>query len=85
MASFYGPEIASCEEFMFVCVDVCWLMAVKSLPMVLDFSCKKGSKFNKNVFRTYTKSGKKYDYVVWPAIYIYEMGDLLNKGVAQPL
>ncbi|XP_069129542.1 uncharacterized protein [Argopecten irradians] len=82
--SFYGPELASCEPFVFACVDVCWLMAVKEPPMYLDFSCKPGSKVNKDVYSSYTKTGNKMDFLVWPPVYIYEKGHLLYKGVLQP-
>ncbi|XP_033742196.1 uncharacterized protein LOC117328768 [Pecten maximus] len=82
--SFYGPELASCERFVFACVDVCWLMSVREPPMFLDFTCKNGSKFNKEVYSFYTKTGNKVNYLVWPPIYIYENGQLLHKGVVQP-
>ncbi|OWF36303.1 uncharacterized protein LOC110441846 [Mizuhopecten yessoensis] len=83
--SFYGPELASCERFVFACVDVCWLMAVRHPPMLLDFTCKKGSKFDKDVFSAYTKMGKKVDFLVWPPVYLYETGQLLYKGIVQLL
>ncbi|XP_060070210.1 uncharacterized protein LOC132550195 [Ylistrum balloti] len=81
LASFYGPELASCEEFVLACVDVCWLMTVSDPPILLDFTCKNGSKFDKDVYSVYTKTGKKVDFLVWPPV--YGEGQLLYKGVVQ--
>ena len=43
------------------------------------------SDFDSNLFRPYTKSGDKYDYLVWPALLLHENGPVVEKGVAQPL
>lgn len=54
-------------------------------PVYLRFSDKCKDKFNKDIYREYTASGKMLDFVVWPAIFLHENGPLLKKGVAQPI
>lgn len=39
--------------------------------------------FSKDKFKDYTKRGKFQLFPVWPALFLYEDGPLLNKGVAQ--
>uniref|UniRef100_K1QC94 Mitochondria-eating protein C-terminal domain-containing protein n=1 Tax=Magallana gigas TaxID=29159 RepID=K1QC94_MAGGI len=51
-------------------------------PMCLvDFG--RGLEFNSNEMRSFTKSGKFVDFVVWPALYLHEDGPLLSKAVVQ--
>jgi hypothetical protein len=46
-------------------------------------TCKEGERFDKNIFKEYTKSGPTVDFVVWPALYLHENGPLVGKGVAE--
>ncbi|KAH3737733.1 hypothetical protein DPMN_044327 [Dreissena polymorpha] len=39
--------------------------------------------FDKTKFREYTCRGEYVDFFVWPVIYLYRNGELLDKGVAQ--
>lgn len=41
------------------------------------------SKFNRDIFKDYTRRGSYLEYVVWPAMFLHDNGPLLNKGVAQ--
>lgn len=46
----------------------------------------RGAEFNGELFRRYKGcSGHKFDYLVWPALLLYEGGPLVVKGVAQPI
>ncbi|KAL3879556.1 hypothetical protein ACJMK2_031850 [Sinanodonta woodiana] len=88
-------EIYEClSDYIEKCVIICWNMCTKEPPMYLDFGdCKQAAHagdekavnmpFDKLKFVTYTKSGDYVDYIVWPAVYIYEGGPLMKKGVAQ--
>ncbi|XP_053389972.1 uncharacterized protein LOC128552918 [Mercenaria mercenaria] len=71
------------EKFMKKCVEICWLMNSQDPPVILDTSQMKGKDFDGDRFRTYTKTGKVVDYVVWPPMLLHKDGPLLCKGVAQ--
>ncbi|XP_062583077.1 uncharacterized protein LOC134244843 [Saccostrea cucullata] len=75
-------EIA--KPYLKKCVQICWLMVAQDPPVYLKTSAKKDNKFDKEIYREFTSSGTKMDYVVWPAILLHEGGPLLKKGVAQP-
>ncbi|KAJ8297684.1 hypothetical protein KUTeg_024215 [Tegillarca granosa] len=72
-------------DFASKCARLCWLMRIKNPPLQLVWDCTRGSEFNFDLFKPYMQSGKKIDFVVWPALLLYENGPLLSKGVAQPL
>nr|XP_034300838.1 intracellular protein transport protein USO1 isoform X3 [Crassostrea gigas] len=79
-------EVLECTKpFLLKCVHICWLMVGQDPPVFLRFSDKCKDKFNKDIYREYTASGKMLDFVVWPAIFLHENGPLLKKGVAQPI
>lgn len=58
-------------------------MAVQDPPVVLDFTCKPGDPFNKDLFTPFTSSGDIVDYLVWPVTYLSEGGAIMSKGIAQ--
>lgn len=58
-------------------------MNVQDPPVFLDTSEPKQGAFDSDRFRTYTKSGKTFDFVVWPPLLLHSNGPLLCKGVAQ--
>ena len=62
-------------------------MVLQSPPVYIDFCDKytKGSDFNNDVFRSYTRSGTELDFVVRPPLYHHEDGQLLLEGVAESL
>ncbi|KAL3879569.1 hypothetical protein ACJMK2_031863 [Sinanodonta woodiana] len=74
-------EVTACCEYIEECVRICWLMCMKDPPMYIF--CEKEDVFNKNHFMEYTEKGHKVSYVVWPALYLYQNGPLMRKGVAQ--
>lgn len=67
------------------CVSVCWYMCIQEPQMALVSKIARKSDFESDFFRPYTKSGDKYDYLVWPALLLHENGPVVEKGVAQPL
>lgn len=66
------------------CLEIMWLMNVQDPPMTLKWPIE-----NQNTdemlqrFRHFTKFGIQLDYVVWPALLLYEGGPLVVKGVVQ--
>lgn len=61
------------------------MMAIQDPPMILDFSPAKNEEFDKEVFRCYTRTGENVEFVVWPAVFLYNDGPLVTKGVLQPI
>lgn len=81
----FRMELHYCHEFIERCLEVCWLMCVQDPPVVLNWHAADSDIFDKNMFRYYTKSGSKFDFVVWPAILLHKDGAILSKGIAQPI
>ena len=67
------------------CVELCWYMNIQERPVVIDFDYQKGDKFRTDVHRHYTKTGSTCDFLVWPPMFLYDGGPLLQKGVMQPM
>ncbi|KAK3594511.1 hypothetical protein CHS0354_030857 [Potamilus streckersoni] len=81
-------QMRETKLYMNECVDLCWMMNLHQKPMHLDISVqdRDGYKsFDTEKFRPYTKTGQHVDFVVWPALYLFDGGSLLQKGVAQGL
>lgn len=69
--------------FLKECFKICWLMAIQDPPVVLRNTDRKGDVFNADLFKPYTKSGSKIEFIVWPPLLLYDGGPVLCKGVAQ--
>ncbi|KAL5012120.1 hypothetical protein ScPMuIL_010671 [Solemya velum] len=78
-------KMKACDAYIEKCVELCWYMLVQDPPMDLCWQYKHGDPFPSNSFRSYTASGDKVDYVVWPSLYLYENGSIISKGVCQGL
>lgn len=65
------------------CIRLCWLMAIQDPNMHLEEDIQPGSKFDKNIYKEFVRSGDKVRYVVWPAMFLHRDGPLLYKGVVQ--
>ncbi|XP_053399681.1 uncharacterized protein LOC123557348 isoform X2 [Mercenaria mercenaria] len=66
------------------CLELCWLMAIQDPPVHLKCEgCKKGDRFDKNMFKEFTQAGPFIIYTVWPAVFLEKDGALLCKGVVQ--
>ncbi|XP_069130750.1 uncharacterized protein [Argopecten irradians] len=74
------------EDFVDRCTDICWAMVMQSPRMEFEYpECNKGEKFNKDHFKEFTKSGDRFDYLVWPAMVTHRQGPLLVRGTVQPI
>ncbi|XP_076103384.1 uncharacterized protein LOC143072374 [Mytilus galloprovincialis] len=67
------------------CIAVTWYMTLQDPPMFLLSKIIRKADFDSDLFRPYTKSGDKYDFLVWPPLVLHENGPVVVKGVAQPL
>jgi hypothetical protein len=72
------------SEFGQKCVAICWFMVVQDPEMYIDGDLHPGIQLDRDVYREYTRSGKRVAFSVWPALYLHKDGPLLTKGVAQP-
>ncbi|XP_053399056.1 uncharacterized protein LOC123530812 [Mercenaria mercenaria] len=72
------------SQFLQKSIDLCWLMAIQDPPLYVDTNLSRmDEKFDTNHFKPYMATGKFIDFVVWPALYLFEDGNMLSKGVAQ--
>ncbi|XP_060078528.1 uncharacterized protein LOC132558026 [Ylistrum balloti] len=69
------------KRYLHSCVELCWLMRLQDPPVFMMATIVAES--TKDHFRAYTRSGKHFDFIVWPALFLYKDGPLLYKGVAQ--
>ncbi|KAK3602810.1 hypothetical protein CHS0354_026361 [Potamilus streckersoni] len=72
------------QVFAKECFQLCWLMSIQDPPVVVAEDPIQGSPFDMNLYKHYTNSGDKVEYVVWPALLLHKDGPLLTKGIAQP-
>ena len=78
--------VSKLTPFILKCVELCWFMVIQTPPLYINTQRKSvpGEQFNNDLFKFYTDTGDKLDYVVWPPLYLKEDGAVLCKGVAQP-
>ncbi|XP_062613960.1 uncharacterized protein LOC134275708 [Saccostrea cucullata] len=77
------PEvIKACQEYIHKCVELSWLMSIQDPPMCLEWQFK-GGDFRSDTMRSFTKSGDKVQFVVWPAMYLHDGGPLVTKAIVQ--
>ncbi|KAL3879245.1 hypothetical protein ACJMK2_031550, partial [Sinanodonta woodiana] len=80
----YEQMLHDIRPYLDECVEVCLLMNIQEPPLELRGVISSGSPhFDVSAFRSYTKSGKKMYYVVWPALHLCYDGPLVCKGIAQ--
>ena len=71
------------EMYIQRCTEICWLMAIQDPPMALYLKLDKNAKYEKSLYREFTKHGNFVDYIVWPAVLIQDGGSLMCKGIVQ--
>lgn len=80
----YSNEIT--QQYTKKCVQICWSMCIQDPPLVFVDKLDRGAAFDHERFRKFTNSGEdKFDYLVWPALLLHHGGQLLVKGIAQPI
>lgn len=60
-------------------------MVARDQPIYIKLSERRGSRFNRDLYRLFSRLGEKVDFIVWPAVFLHENGPLLEKGIAQPM
>ncbi|XP_056013045.1 uncharacterized protein LOC125682420 isoform X3 [Ostrea edulis] len=79
-------QMTSASVFIDECIDVCWFMVIQNPPLAFYYhDGGEGQEFDKKRFQFYSQSGTKLKYVVWPALLLHKDGNLLRKGIAQPV
>ena len=63
-------------------IYVSWMMCIHTPPMAIHTSYP-GDAFDTRLYKQYTLNGPYVDYIVWPALLLYEHGPVICKGVAQ--
>ena len=74
--------IPTLKPFIKKCLLTCWMMIVQNPPMCIQTDTP-GAKVKMELFKFYTTSGPYVDYIVWPALLLYEGGPVVCKGVVQ--
>ncbi|XP_069130987.1 LOW QUALITY PROTEIN: uncharacterized protein [Argopecten irradians] len=72
-------------NFVSKCIEICWFMCVLDPPVVLGDEASAGTTFDTNIYKPYTHSGTVVSYNVWPPLLLHKKGDLLVKGIVQPV
>lgn len=81
------PEVTdhtvALKKYAEVARSLCLLMNMQDPPMSLCLDVSENQLFDSNLFRSYTTSGRFYEYLVWPAVRLTDGGALVSKGIAQ--
>ncbi|XP_052795699.1 myosin-10-like [Mya arenaria] len=78
------PRETGIVSYVEECAKICWLARLHDPPVYIEFEdIKDDSLFKAEMYKAYTKTGKRLDYVVWPPVFLYKNGPMLSKGVAQ--
>ena len=78
-----GEDEKTVSAYVHECFQICWLMSIQDPPVVLGSQPQSGSRFDTSLYKAYTSSGTTLEFLVWPAMFLYEGGNILSKGVAQ--
>ncbi|XP_052795703.1 synaptonemal complex protein 1-like isoform X4 [Mya arenaria] len=78
------PRKTGVVSYVEECAKICWLARLHDPPVHIEFEeIDNDSPFNAEMYKAYTKTGKRLDYVVWPPVFLHKNGPMLSKGVAQ--
>jgi len=67
------------------CINITWRMVIQRPELCFVWPATgKEEHLNVDQFSHYTRSGPGIEYVVWPAMALYENGPILRKGTVQP-
>ncbi|WAQ98554.1 hypothetical protein MAR_022927 [Mya arenaria] len=78
------PRETGIVSYVEECAKICWLARLHDPPIYIEFEeIEDDSPFKAEMYKAYTKTGKRLDYVVWPPVFLYKNGPILSKGVAQ--
>ncbi|XP_052791659.1 uncharacterized protein LOC128225801 [Mya arenaria] len=78
------PRETGIVSYVEECAKICWLARLHDPPVYIEFEeIEDDSPFKAEMYKAYTKTGKRLDYVVWPPVFLYKNEKMLTKGVAQ--
>jgi hypothetical protein len=79
----WDPEcLEVLKPFIMKCLHMAWMMVVQSPPMTFK-TCEADERFDKSMFKEYTKRGSYVDFMVWPVLLLEKDGQVVAKGIAQ--
>ncbi|VDI77583.1 Hypothetical predicted protein [Mytilus galloprovincialis] len=78
-------HIIACAKYVSDCIEYVWTIQIQDPKVYIEWDFPSGSKIDWDLFRSYTKTGDYIDFIVWPVIYVHKGGNLLCKGVVQPM
>ncbi|XP_052084455.1 uncharacterized protein LOC127721692 [Mytilus californianus] len=76
-----NAQLSVCTPFIEKGMECCWLMSVTKPPMFLKFEWNKSEQIDLTELEIERGNGKYVESMRWPALYLYENGPLMNKGV----
>lgn len=74
------------QIFVHKCAEISWFLNVQDPPMGVIYELAPGLPIDKDLrqsFTLYSRASNVVDYVVWPAVLLYENGAIITKGVIQ--
>lgn len=76
-------DAANIKEYVIKCAEVCWHMVLQSPQLHMESCFEDEETFNTNKYKHYKTKGNKYQFIVWPALYLHKDGPMLSKGIAE--
>lgn len=73
-------QIEFCETYTRKCVINCFYMLTSEKPMYMKLSFHQGGVIDRINLENFQSDGTRVDLMVWPALYLFDGGPLLNKG-----
>ncbi|XP_063414440.1 uncharacterized protein LOC134696530 [Mytilus trossulus] len=78
-------HIIACAKYVSDCIEYVWMIQIQDPKVYIEWDFPSGAKIDLDLFRSYKKTGNYIDFIVWPVIYVHKGGNLLCKGVVQPM
>ena len=76
-------NVSQVQTYIHQCTELCWLMSVQDPPMAINSTVARDSRFNRDMYKEYTRRGRFIDFVVWPVVLIQDGGAMMAKGVVE--
>ena len=61
-------------------VELTYLMCIQEPPMILEW-VRLGDSLDPEKFKPYTEAGSKIVGTIWPAVLLYENGQVMSRGI----
>ncbi|CAC5426605.1 unnamed protein product [Mytilus coruscus] len=78
-------QIKFCETYIRKCVLNCFYMLTSEKPMYMKWTFYQGDVIDSLSLENFKSEGTRVDFMVWPALYLFYGGPLLNKGFVKAM